>query len=106
MEQAIVFGVSALILAGAAGLAHVTARKLRQFGVARPIGVGVAGLLPISLIVLALYVWERIERARYEASGSDEGYMGPMLFLLYGYPLVILIVIACFVAALRADRRA
>ncbi len=62
--------------------------------------------MPISVIVLALYVWHEIDLARYEASGSEEGFMSPLAILIYGFPFVMMIVIACFVAALWAGRRA
>ena len=106
MEQAIVFGIFALILAGAAGLALVFVRRLQKLGLPRILRVAMGTLMPISLIVLTLYVWHVIDYARYEACGIEEGYMSPLVILLYGFPYIILIVIASFVAALRADRRA
>ena len=103
MEQGIVFGAIALVLGGAIWLAFFVVRRLQKAGLPKALRIVAGTLVPISLIVLALYVWHAFSLASYEASGSEEGFMSPLAILIYGFPFVILIVIASFVASLRAD---
>ena len=58
----------------------------------------VAGISPSLLIVVVLAVWHYFEYKAY-LRGPQEGWMGPLLFLIYGFPYFMLNVLCNFMVA-------
>ena len=68
----------------------VAARVSRQRATAnRVLKLVFAGLVPTLLIVVALTVWQVIARYQYDHGPNHDGFMGPMVALIYGFPLVL-----------------
>lgn len=63
-----------------------------------------AGLLPTLIIVAVLVAWHVYARIEYER-GPREGFMSPLLILLYGYPYVLLNIVVSFAVAFRGSRQ-
>lgn len=68
--------------------------------------VFVGGLAGVVAPVAYLWIWQTIEVAMREARGDTSEYMGPLVLLVYGYPVFIIVWILCFVFAAFAVRRA
>lgn len=92
----------ALLSAFVAG--HLLARRAASMPGA--ITVLLAGLAGVIASVGYLWFWEAIEVAIRDARGDTSDYMGPMVMLVYGYPLFIITWLLCFVMAGYAVRRA
>lgn len=63
------------------------------------------GSAPTILLVVGLIVLDRHERAVY-AAGPQDGYMSPLVGLLYGFPFILLNLVLNFVVAHRLAKRA
>jgi hypothetical protein len=63
-----------------------------------------AGILPSLSIVLILIVWDYVDYQEY-LKGPQEGRMGPLLFLIYGFPYFILNLLCNLYAAGYAHRQ-
>ena len=48
-----------------------------------------AGLVPTLLLVFALAIWQIIARYQYDRGPIHDGFMGPMVGLIYGFRLVL-----------------
>lgn len=91
----------ALITAFWAG--HLLAVRAKSFSLAFKVGLG--GLAGMIAPVVYLWIWQMIEVAIREARGDTSDYMGPMVLLVYGFPIFVIISILCFVLAASAIRR-
>jgi heme/copper-type cytochrome/quinol oxidase subunit 3 len=63
-----------------------------------------AALLPTLLMILILLVWEYYDYQEY-LKGPQEGRMGPLLFLIYGFPFFVVNLACNFLAAILATRK-
>jgi hypothetical protein len=84
--------VMTLLFAGpalAVGLA--IALKRRSILKSRTLRVLVAGFAPSMLIVLVLSAWQVQARTEFDQTLHEpgDGFMGPLLFLIYGYPVFL-----------------
>ncbi|TRD12421.1 hypothetical protein FGU71_11470 [Erythrobacter insulae] len=61
--------------------------------------VFLAGLAGVIASVGYLWIWEAIEVALRDSRGDTSDYMGPMVMLVYGYPLFIITWLLCFAMA-------
>lgn len=86
------------LLAVTAGLSWFIMRLLGDRW-ARPGRIFVAGISPFILILLAIGIWHYVELREYQASESQEGFMGPLLILLYGFPYFIVMLVIDFAVA-------
>ena len=104
MNENFVIPAIALLIAATSLLSWFAARWLngRFF---RPASILIAGFAPVVLIVSAIGIWNQVELSAYRASGSQEGYMGPLLILLYGFPYFVIMVVVDLVAAASAGKR-
>jgi hypothetical protein len=62
-----------------------------------------AALLPTLLIILILFVWDHYDYQEY-LKGPQVGRMGPLLFLIYGFPFFVINLVCNFLAAIHAIR--
>ena len=61
-----------------------------------------ANLFPVLLVLAYFWIFQQIDFAIHRAHGGSDEYMGPMVALIYGYPIFALIfVISFFVASYR-----
>ena len=77
----------------------------RFAGISARIKIAVAGLAGVLAPVLYLSIWQAIEVAMREARGDTTEYMGPIVFLIYGFPLFIISSALCFVLAFLGNRQ-
>lgn len=96
MPFVITFGV-------AYGAGVILRRRFPETGSASKIVV--AGSLGVIAPVVYLWLWQTIEVWMREAAGDESGYMGPMVLLVYGFPLFLISSILSFVLAGFAVRR-
>ena len=66
----------------------------------------VAGILPVGLVLGYFIVWDRIEYAKHVAENGDVGWMGPIVLLVYTYPIWIIVFGLGFPLSLYAVKRA
>lgn len=66
--------------------------------------VALSGLFPTVFIIAALFVWHEIAVAEHSRNPS-EGFMSPLLVLLYGFPYVLINLAANIAAANWARHR-
>jgi hypothetical protein len=63
-----------------------------------------AGILPTLLIILFLMAWDYFDYLQY-LNGPQEGHMGAVVFLLYGFPYVLLNFLCNLCAAVYSRRQ-
>jgi hypothetical protein len=74
----------ALISAGIASLLR------RRYGVeGRLRRILIAGFEPTLLIVVALSIWQVVARMEFDRTHHEDGFMGPLVILIYGFPLIL-----------------
>ena len=71
----------------------------------RLVSIFVAGISPFAFIVLAVGVWHYAEVRAHQLNGSEGGFMGPALILVYGFPYFVILLIVDFAAAASSGRR-
>lgn len=64
-----------------------------------PIRVIVAMAAPVITVLSYFWIYDRIEFARHQAKGEDEGFMGPFLVLIYAFPIWIVVALCAFAMA-------
>lgn len=104
MSENLVLAIPLLLIVASAALSRLCMRRLGD-RLNFALRIMIAGFLPTVLIVLALGIWHYVELAEYRASGSQDGFMGPLLFLIYGFPFFIITVVAGFIAAGSSGKR-
>ena len=74
-----------------AGLAWLVAARLTRERTTAYRGLKIifAGLLPTLFIVFGLAVWEVIARYQYDHGPTHDGFMGPMVGLIYGFTFIL-----------------
>ena len=61
-----------------------------------------ANLLPVVVVLAYFWIFQQIDFAIYRANGESDQYMGPMVALIYGYPIFALtFIISFFLASYR-----
>ena len=55
----------------------------------RGLKIAFAGLLPTLLLIVGVWVWEVIARYQYDHGPAHDGFMGPMVGLIYGLPFLL-----------------
>jgi hypothetical protein len=105
MEEYLVLPGILVFLAFSAWISRRSMKWFNGFNLPSGVDVLFAGLLPFFLTAIVIMIWHWIERARYVASGSQEGFMGPGLLLLYGFPIFIIMVVVDILAAISVLRR-
>jgi hypothetical protein len=65
----------------------------------------ISGFGPLIIIIAGLALWHFVEFSAYQASGSQDGFMGPLLILLYGFPYFVIMVFLNLAAAILAVAR-
>lgn len=103
MSEGLVFPAIILLIFATALLSWFIARWLNG-RLARFKSIIIAGFAPVILIILALGIWHFMQLSAYRASGSQEGFMGPLLFLLYGFPYFVMMIAVDLVAAASARK--
>jgi len=103
MSESLVFPAIILLISATALLSWFIARWLNG-RLARFKSIIIAGFVPVILSTLALYIWHFVERSAYRASGSQEGFMSPLLFLLYGFLYFVIMIAVDLVAAASARK--
>ena len=58
-----------------------------------------ANLFPVILVLAYFWIFQQIDFAIHRANGGSDEYMGPMTFLVYGYPIFALTFIISFLLA-------
>lgn len=58
--------------------------------------VTVAGLSPTFAVIGYFWIWQKLDFAQHQATRGDEGYMGPMVFLIFGWPILLAVAFASF----------
>ena len=77
-------------------------RRLHSRG--RSLWIVTAGLLPTALIIIGLAIWDHFAWQEY-LKGPRDGYMSPLVFLLYGFPFLLGNLVMNLAAAAWAGRR-
>jgi len=70
----------------------------------RSLWIAASALLPTMMIVIGLVVWDRFEWHEY-LKGPRDGYMSPLVGLIYGFPLVLINLICNTAAAVWSGKR-
>jgi len=101
MELVFFIALFVVPFGGALVLAAFLGKCFRTKLAKRPgwLKIGGAGLLAASWPFVYLIVWQTIDVALREAQGDTSEYMGPVLMLLYGFPITLLTVVGCFFVA-------
>lgn len=61
-----------------------------------------ANLFPVMVVLAYFWISQQIDFALHRANGGRDEYMGPMVVLIYGYPIFALtLIISFFVASYR-----
>lgn len=105
MGEVLIWPALLLLWAVSAGLSWGLSRWWSRRGLHGGAQIFVAGVAPLILLVTILWVWEKVERTAHAAQGLEAEYMGPLLFLVYGFPYLIIMVVADFLAAIAALKR-
>jgi hypothetical protein len=63
-----------------------------------------SALLPTLITVMTLLIWDHYDYQQY-LKGPQEGRMGPLLFLIYGFPWFIINLVCNFSAVIHATRQ-
>ncbi len=103
MSDNLFFPASIFLIGATALLSWFIARWLNG-RLARFKSFIIAGSVPVILVTLALGIWHFVELSAYRASGSREGFMGPLLILLYGFPYFVIMIAVDLVAAALARK--
>lgn len=102
MSENLTRPILALLLAASAGISWGLMRWLHRYNWPVAVKIMFSGLLPFAITVVTILFWDSVERAAYDARGLDEGFMGPGVFLIYGFPYLIAMVIADVLATIAA----
>jgi amino acid transporter len=105
MVEAMIWLIFGLVFVASLGLSWLVSRSLGRRGWPTAGQVIVAGLLPVVIITVILWIWDKVERTQLTELERQEGHMGPLLLLLYGFPYVLLILIASVIVAIAARKR-
>ena len=70
----------------------------------RSLWIVVAGLLPTALIIIGLVIWDQIAWREY-LKGPREGYMSPLVGLIYGFPWLAANLVGNMSAAVWSGKR-
>ena len=71
----------------------------------RAVSIIVSGCLPAAVLTLIIFIWHEFQYAEYKASGSQDGFMGSLTFIVYGFPIFLaMLVIDLFTAATSPKR--
>lgn len=104
MSEYLILPIAVLLIAASVGLSWFCMRWLGD-RLNFALRIMIAGFLPTVLIVLAIGIWHYVELAEYRTSGSLDGFMGPLLILIYGFPFFIITVVGGFIAAGSSGKR-
>ena len=85
-----------IVLAHAVAYALGRVLSVRFDRISDALKVTVAGLSPTFAVIGYFWIWQKIDFAQHQATRGDDGYMGPMVFLIYGWPIVLALAIASF----------
>jgi hypothetical protein len=104
-ESGLILGAIAII-AVCAAISFFTLRQLEKslFHLSSGFKFFFAALLPTLLMILILFVWDYYDYQEY-LKGPQEGRMGPLLFLIYGFPFFVVNLACNFLAAILATRK-
>lgn len=58
-----------------------------------------ANLAPVIVTIMYFWVFDQIDFALHRANGGSDEYMGPMVVLVYGFPIFALLFVASFFVA-------
>jgi hypothetical protein len=104
MSESLILPLAAAFILGSALISWFVGRRLKQ-NWPRPLKVLIAGLLPTVTTIVFIGIWHYVELENYRESGSQDGFMGPLVILVYGFPIFLLMLIADLIAAAIASKR-
>ncbi|MBV7266839.1 hypothetical protein [Erythrobacter ani] len=85
-----------IIIAHAVAFALGRVLSVRFDRIPDPLKVTVAGLSPTLAVIGYFWIWQKIDLALLQEPPVAEYYMGPMVFLIYGWPILLAVAIASF----------
>jgi hypothetical protein len=104
MDENLFIPLAALAIAVSAAVSWLLAKRLGDH-LPRAISIVVSGCVPVAMLTLVILIWHEFEYAEYKASGSQDGFMGPLTYIVYGFPVFIaMVVIDLFAAAISPKR--
>lgn len=104
MSENLIMPLAALVIAISAALSWFLAKWLGGH-LPRAINIIVSGCVPIAVLTLIIFIWHELEYAEYKASGSQDGFMGPLTFVVYGFPVFVAMLVIDLVAAAISPKR-
>jgi hypothetical protein len=104
-EAATIWVIFGLVFAASLGISWGLSRWFGSKGWPSGGRVLAAGIAPMMLLIATLWVWDKVARAQLSTMEQQEGYMGPLLLLLYGFPFLVIMLVANVLAAIAALRK-
>jgi hypothetical protein len=88
MEEYAQLFMGVAVLVGCSVVVWIAVKVLNRIGEGWPIWakVGLAGTLPTLLIIAALTLWH-VQVVSDVRAGRQEGFMSPLVILIYGFPI-------------------